>query len=91
MRAIADFVLAVVDLIETESRHLQRRLQRFLVSCALLLGAIGFLALGIVLVLWGVYAALFPALGHPAAAFITAGAMMLVAVIWIFASKWLIQ
>lgn len=91
MRAIADFVLAVVELIEAESRLLQRCLQRFLVSCALLLGAIGFLMLGMVLLLWGVYAALFPALGHPAAAFITAGAMILVAVIWIFASKALLR
>lgn len=91
MGAFADFILAALDLIEAESRRWQRRLQRFLVSCALLLGAVAFLLLSIMLILWGVYAALFPALGHPAAAFITAGAMMLVAVIWIFAGKALLR
>jgi len=91
MRAIADFVLAIVDLIEAESRLLQRRLQRFLVSCVIILAAIGFMMLGFVVALWGVYAALWPAVGHVGAAFITAGAMILVAVALIFAGKGLIR
>jgi hypothetical protein len=68
MTGIADFLIALANLVEAEGRTLRRSVMRVVLGCLLLLLGIAFVAASIGLLTWCVYLVFLEAVGLPLAA-----------------------
>lgn len=78
MTGIADFIIAVANLIEAEGRTLRRSVMRMALGVLLFVLGLAFLAAGIGLLTWCVYLLFLEAVGLPLAAFLS-GIVVLIA------------
>jgi hypothetical protein len=78
MTGVADFLIAVANLIEAEGRALRRSVMRVAIGCLLLLLGVAFVAAGVGLLTWCVYLLFLEAAGLPLAAFLS-GIFVLIA------------
>ena len=81
MIGVADFLIAVANLIEAEGRTLRRSVLRLAVGCLLVIAAVGAVAGTFALMTWAVYLLCLIHIGPVLAAFIAGIADLIVAVI----------
>ena len=71
MSGVADFLIAVANLIEAEGRTLRRSVMRVVIGCLLILVSIAFLIAGFGFVTWCIYLLTLKAVGPALAAFLS--------------------
>ncbi|MCX5772073.1 MAG: hypothetical protein NTZ09_17620 [Candidatus Hydrogenedentes bacterium] len=71
MTGVADFLIAVANLIEAEGRTLRRSVMRVMMGFLLVLVGVTFLAAGVGLLTWCVYLLFLEAAGPTLAAFLS--------------------
>lgn len=91
MHLLADFILAVADLLELEGRALKRGVVKVAIACAVVCVVLLFMVAGFGLVVWGIYAALMGPLGHVGAGLLTGAISLLLATIGLLIARQIVR
>ncbi len=91
MRLVAEFLLALADLVEAEGQALKRNVVKVMTACALLTASLGLLWASLALVVYGFYLAVIPAVAQPWATFITGGVTLLISGGIIAFARWYVK
>ena len=88
MRALTEVLVTILSLLETEGRAARRSLMRAVLAAVLMVFGLALLVATLVMTVWGLYTLLAPPLGPSGASFITAGIVLLLALILLVSAKW---
>lgn len=87
LRRVTDYVLALLELLETEARTLQAGLLRTGTTLAMVVVGIFLLGSAGAVLGWSAYLALVPLIGRPGAAACCAGVLALLGVIFLWTAN----
>ena len=87
MFILTEFISAIVNLAEAEGRRAKQGVGQLLMAAMLLAFCLALLVAALAFTVWGEYVWLSPHVGEAGASFITAGSVLLVALILIFVAR----
>jgi len=88
MRSVADFLLAVANLVEVEGKVLRRNVMRVLIGCLLVLAGLIFVFCGFAMLTFCVYVLVLKAAGPALAALLAGLFALLVSGVLVGTAKW---
>lgn len=88
MRSVADFLIAVANLVEVEGKVLRRSVMRLLIGCLLVLVSLIFVFCGFAMLTWCVYVLGLKAAGPALAALLAGLFALVVSGVLVGVAKW---